>query len=137
MAPHLGRSGRCQTAYRVKLREKDEKLCGVLKNHGKSVIFNNMFAIMLQNCNKSEVVLPNLSSNQDIRGKLVYIVSLSPGNAHLHSKQLEVLKKAQIPGVKAMVLTGNTGSGKTVLAAEVTKIWMAEHMENSPEVSYC
>ena len=72
-----------------------------------------------------------------IRGKLVYIVSLSPGKAHLHPKQLEVLEKAQRPGVKAMVLTGNTGSGKTVLAAEVTKIWMAEHMENSPEVSYC
>ena len=46
----------------------------------------------------------------------------------LHEGQIKVLKKAQDPKVKVMVLYGGTGSGKTVLAAEVVKIWMAEHL---------
>ena len=53
----------------------------------------------------------------------------------LHEGQIKVLKKAQDPKVKVMVLYGGTGSGKTVLAAEVVKIWMAEQKKNNLDVS--
>jgi Flp pilus assembly CpaF family ATPase len=48
--------------------------------------------------------------------------------AKLHKEQIKVLEKAQDTEVNVMVLYGGTGSGKTVLAAEVVKIWMAEHL---------
>ena len=57
--------------------------------------------------------------------------------AKLHPKQYEVLKKAQDPKVNVMVLYGGTGSGKTVLAAEIVKIWMAEHFENDVSNKLC
>ena len=57
--------------------------------------------------------------------------------AKLHPKQYEVLKKAQDPKVNVMVLYGGTGSGKTVLASEIVKIWMAEHFENDVSNKLC
>ena len=58
-------------------------------------------------------------------------IGIAPENSKLHDKQIEVLKKAQDQKVKVMVLYGGTGSGKTVLGAEVVKIWMAKHFENN------
>ena len=49
--------------------------------------------------------------------------------ASLHPLQAKVLKKAQNPDVKVMALVGGMGSGKTILATEVVKIWMAQHNE--------
>ena len=89
------------------------------------------------NCDVSMVLRTNGEFSRLVLEAEMRDIGISTGRANLHQKQIEVLKKAQISGVKTMVLTGNTGSGKTDLAAEVTKIWMAEHMENSPEVSYC
>ena len=54
-------------------------------------------------------------------------------DANLDSDQVEVLKKAQDPKIKDIILTGGTGSGKTILGAEVVKIWMAQH-ENETSV---
>ena len=55
-------------------------------------------------------------------------------DAKLDSDQIEVLKKAQDPNIKDIILTGGTGSGKTILGAEVVKIWMTQQ-ENEPSVS--
>ena len=55
-------------------------------------------------------------------------------DAELDSDQVEVLKKAQDPNIKDIILTGGTGSGKTIIGAEVVKIWMAQH-ENETSVS--
>ena len=62
-------------------------------------------------------------------------IGIAPEKAKLHLKQMEVLKKAQDPKVNVMVLYGGTGSGKTNLAAEVVKIWMAQHFANNLDVS--
>jgi chromosomal replication initiation ATPase DnaA len=66
-------------------------------------------------------------------------IGIAPEKSFLHPKQIEVLKKAQDPKVNVMVLYGGTGSGKTNLAAEVVKIWMAQHFANNLDVSnnYC
>ena len=48
-------------------------------------------------------------------------------DAKIDSDQVEVLKKAQNPKIKDIILTGGTGSGKTIIGAEVVKIWMAQH----------
>ena len=58
-------------------------------------------------------------------------IGIAPEKSRLHPKQIEVLEKAQDPKVNVMVLYGGTGSGKTVLGAEVVKIWMAKHFENN------
>ena len=55
-------------------------------------------------------------------------------DAKIDSDQLEVLEKAQDPKIKDIILTGGTGSGKTIIGAEVVKIWMARQ-ENEPLVS--
>ena len=55
-------------------------------------------------------------------------------DAKLNSDQLDVLKKAQDSKIKDIILTGGTGSGKTIIGAEVIKIWMAQH-ENKILVS--
>ena len=55
-------------------------------------------------------------------------------DAKLNSDQVDVLKKAQDSKIKDIVLTGGTGSGKTIIGAEVIKIWMAQH-ENKILVS--
>ena len=89
------------------------------------------------NCDVSMVLRTNGEFSRLVLEAEMRDIGISTGRANLHQKQIEVLKKAQISGVKTMVLTGNTGSGKTDLAAEVTKIWMAEHIENYPEVSHC
>ena len=62
-------------------------------------------------------------------------IGIAPEKSFLHPKQIEVLKKAQDPKIKVMVLYGGTGCGKTVLAAEVVKVWMAQHFENNLDVS--
>ena len=62
-------------------------------------------------------------------------IGIAPEKAKLHPKQIQVLKKAQDPKVNVMVLYGGTGSGKTNLAAEVVKIWMAQHFANNLDVS--
>ena len=54
-------------------------------------------------------------------------------DAKIDSDQVEVLKKAQNPKIKDIILTGGTGSGKTIIGAEVVKIWMAQH-ENEASV---
>ena len=66
-------------------------------------------------------------------------IGIASEKSFLHPKQIEVLKKAQDPKVNVMVLYGGTGSGKTNLAAEVVKIWMAQHFANNLDVSnnYC
>ena len=64
-------------------------------------------------------------------------IGIAPDKAKLHPKQYEVLKKAQDPKVNVMVLYGGTGSGKTVLASEIVKIWMAEHFENDVSNKLC
>ena len=48
-------------------------------------------------------------------------------DAKLNSDQIDVLKKAQDSNIKDIILTGGTGSGKTIIGAEVIKIWMAQH----------
>ena len=48
-------------------------------------------------------------------------------DAKLNSDQVDVLKKAQDSKIKDIILTGGTGSGKTIIGAEVIKIWMAQH----------
>ena len=48
-------------------------------------------------------------------------------DSKIDSDQLKVLEKAQDPKVKDIILTGGTGSGKTIIGAEVVKIWMAQH----------
>ena len=58
-------------------------------------------------------------------------IGIAPEKAKLHLKQMEVLKKAQDPKVNVVVLYGGTGCGKTIVGAEVVKIWMAQHFENS------
>ena len=55
-------------------------------------------------------------------------------DAKLNSDQVAVLKKAQDSKIKDIILTGGTGSGKTIIGAEVIKIWMAQH-ENKILVS--
>ena len=55
-------------------------------------------------------------------------------DAKIDSDQVEVLKKAQDPKIKDIILTGGTGSGKTIIGAEVVKIWMAQQ-ENEASVS--
>ena len=55
-------------------------------------------------------------------------------DAKLNSDQIDVLKKAQDSKIKDIILTGGTGSGKTIIGAEVIKIWMAQH-ENKILVS--
>ena len=55
-------------------------------------------------------------------------------DAKLNSDQVDVLKKAQDSKIKDIILTGGTGSGKTIIGAEVIKIWMAQH-ENKILVS--
>ena len=62
-------------------------------------------------------------------------IGIASEKSKLHPTQIEVLKKAQDPNVNVMVLYGGTGSGKTVLGAEVVKIWMAQHFENNLDVS--
>ena len=57
-------------------------------------------------------------------------IGIAPDKAKLHPDQVEVFKKAKDPKNNVLVLYGGTGCGKTVLAAEVVKIWMAEHFEN-------
>ena len=56
-------------------------------------------------------------------------------DAELDSDQVEVLKKAEDPTIKDIILTGGTGSGKTIIGAEVVKIWMARH-ETSVRTPY-
>ena len=51
-------------------------------------------------------------------------------DAELDSDQVEVLKKAEDPTIKDIILTGGTGSGKTIIGAEVVKIWMARQANN-------
>jgi Tfp pilus assembly pilus retraction ATPase PilT len=55
-------------------------------------------------------------------------------DAKLNSDQVAVLKKALDSKIKDIILTGGTGSGKTIIGAEVIKIWMAQH-ENKILVS--
>jgi hypothetical protein len=55
-------------------------------------------------------------------------------DAELDSYQVEVLEKAQDKNIKDVILMGGTGSGKTILGAEVVKIWMAQH-QDEPSVS--
>ena len=62
-------------------------------------------------------------------------IGIEPEKAKLHLKQMEVLKKAQDPKVNVIVLYGGTGCGKTIVGAEVLKIWMAQHFENNRDVS--
>ena len=88
------------------------------------------------NCDVSMVLRSNAELSRLVLEAEMREIGISPGKANLHPRQIKVLEKAQMPGVKTMVLTGNTGSGKTVLAAEVTKVWMAEHVENHPKVSF-
>ena len=55
-------------------------------------------------------------------------------DAKLDEDQIEVLKTvAQNPKIKDIILTGGTGSGKTIMGSEVVKIWMAQH-ENETSV---
>ena len=54
-------------------------------------------------------------------------------DAEIDSDQFKVLEKAQDPDIKDIILTGGTGSGKTIIGAEVVKIWMAQH-ENEASV---
>ena len=56
-------------------------------------------------------------------------IGIASNQASLHPLQSKVLKKAQNPDVKVMALVGGMGSGKTILATEVVKIWMAQHNE--------
>ena len=62
-------------------------------------------------------------------------IGIASEKSKLHKKQIEVLEKAQDQNINVMVLYGGTGCGKTVLAAEVVKIWMAQHFENNLDVS--
>ena len=55
-------------------------------------------------------------------------------NAKIDSDHVEVLKKAQDPNIKDIILTGGPGSGKSIIGAEVVKIWMAQQ-EDEPSVS--
>ena len=63
-------------------------------------------------------------------------IGITSERSKLHPKQKEVLEIAQNRKVKVMTLSGRTGSGKTILAAEVVKIWMAQHFEDEPSVSH-
>ena len=56
-------------------------------------------------------------------------IGIASNQASLHPLQSKVLKKAQNSDVKVMALVGGMGSGKTILATEVVKIWMAQHNE--------
>lgn len=62
-------------------------------------------------------------------------IGIATEKSKLHPKQIEVLEKAQDPKVNVIVLYGGTGSGKTNLAADVVKIWMAQHFANNLDVS--
>ena len=62
--------------------------------------------------------------------------SMGIQKAKLNEKQIEVLKIAATDeNVKVMALAGGTGSGKTVLGAEVVKIWMSQVIEKYQDVS--
>ena len=63
-------------------------------------------------------------------------IGIASERSKLHPKQKEVLKSAQDPKWKVITLAGGTGSGKTILAAEVVKIWMAQHFEDQSSVSH-
>ena len=62
-------------------------------------------------------------------------IGISSAKSILHPKQKEVLKIAQDPKLKVLALSGGLGSGKTVLAVETVKIWMAQHFEEQSLVS--
>ena len=55
-------------------------------------------------------------------------------DAKIDSDQFKVLEKAQDKNIKDIFLTGGFGSGKTIIGAEVVKIWMAQH-QDEPSVS--
>ena len=63
-------------------------------------------------------------------------IGIASDNCKLHPEQIEVLKSAQDPNVKILILAGQTGSGKTILATETVKIWAAQHLEDKTSVSY-
>ena len=53
----------------------------------------------------------------------------------MDEEQTAVLKDAaENKDIKVMALVGSTGCGKTILATEVTKIWMAQEMEKQQSV---
>ena len=51
-------------------------------------------------------------------------------DAKLHPDQITVLEKAQDKTIKDIILTGSTGSGKTILGSEVVKVVMAQHIND-------
>jgi len=70
-----------------------------------------------------------LRRNADLSRMLVEAEMRKIGikDAKIDEDQIEVLKKAQNPKIKDIILTGGTGSGKTIIGAEVVKIWIAQH----------
>jgi hypothetical protein len=78
---------------------------------------------------RSKAVFSRMLLESDMR-------SMGIQKAKLNEKQVEVLKIAVAnENVKVMALAGGTGSGKTVLGAEVVKIWMSKIIEKYQDVS--
>ena len=78
---------------------------------------------------RSKAVFSRMLLESDMR-------SMGIQKAKLNEKQVEVLKIAAAnESVKVMALAGGTGSGKTVLGAEVVKIWMSKIIEKYQDVS--
>ena len=58
-------------------------------------------------------------------------------DAKLHPDQITVLEKAQDKTVKDIILTGSSGSGKTILSSEVVKVVMAQNINDQHVSTKC
>ena len=77
---------------------------------------------------RSRAVFSEMIVKHDLKN-----ISQNP-NVSLGDKQVEVLDKAQVETFKHFILVGGSGSGKTILGAEIAKIKIARLTEKS-EVS--
>ena len=109
-------------------------LCSARKNHRQKLVDfvneKNPDLLIIAWCYSTNGdVCMELRSNAVLSRMIVEAEMRKIGikDAKLNSDQVDVLKKAQDSKIKDIILTGGTGSGKTIIGAEVIKIWMAQH----------